>query len=163
MSLADTKYMRQGQPARHTLEKESAMTDHTPLSRIADGAEFIGAGDEVAIIAMDGQSIDGFGILVDASDEATGATVNVNGQWVKVGMDQVAHADSPQVEAVCMFGTRSVLDAEPTTCPLCGSDDLGVFTADADTREDEADIVECEACKWTAGLTPEGVASLNEH
>lgn len=155
--------------AAASTQKESAMsTEPTPLPRIAEGAEFIGAGDEVAIIAMDGQTIDGYGILVDvwsgdnivfAGDQAS---VNVNGQVVCVEFDRVAHCDSPQVEAVNMFGTRTVLDAEPKTCPLCDSTDLGVFAGDED-REDAADIVECNDCHWTAGLTPEGVASLNEH
>jgi hypothetical protein len=49
---------------------------------------------------------------------------------------------------------------EPSHCPLCSSDDLAVYAAD-ETREDEADLVACEACKWEAALTPEGRASLD--
>jgi Zn ribbon nucleic-acid-binding protein len=49
---------------------------------------------------------------------------------------------------------------EPEVCPACGSDDLGVFAAADPAREDEADIVECHACRWTAPLTPEGAADL---
>jgi hypothetical protein len=135
-------------------------SEPTPLPRIATDAEFIGAGDEVAIIAGDGQSFDGFGILVDVDGDV--ATVNVNDVWVKVAFDSLAHCDSPQAEAVSMFGVRTPLEAEPKTCPLCDGDDLAVFAAD-DDREDEADLVECNACHWTAGLTPEGVAELNAH
>jgi transcription elongation factor Elf1 len=46
---------------------------------------------------------------------------------------------------------------EPTSCPRCGSTDLGVFTAG---EEDAADLVECEVCKWTAPLTVEGLEAL---
>jgi hypothetical protein len=35
-----------------------------------------------------------------------------------------------------------------------------IYAAD-ETREDEADLVACEACKWEAALTPEGRASLD--
>lgn len=54
--------------------------------------------------------------------------------------------------------TTAIID-EPTNCPQCGSDDLGVHCATVQ-REDEADIVECEACHWTAPLTPEGRSAL---
>ena len=50
-------------------------------------------------------------------------------------------------------------EGEPT-CPVCGSDDLGVFTSDADTREDEADLWECESCK-AHGMTAEFAAQVN--
>jgi uncharacterized metal-binding protein (TIGR02443 family) len=54
--------------------------------------------------------------------------------------------------------TNTIIE-EPTNCPACGSDDLGVFTAH---EEDAADLVECEKCHWIASLTQEGADSLNE-
>lgn len=48
---------------------------------------------------------------------------------------------------------------EPVVCPGCGYDDLAVIAATED-REDEADVVECAACRWTAPLTPQGAAEL---
>jgi hypothetical protein len=50
---------------------------------------------------------------------------------------------------------------EPTVCPVCGSDDLGVFAA-TEQREDEADLVTCEDCHWGAALTAEGAANMVE-
>lgn len=57
------------------------------------------------------------------------------------------------------YGEHMALGREPKHCPSCGSDDLGVFAASED-REDEADLVACERCRWQAAITPEGVASL---
>lgn len=55
----------------------------------------------------------------------------------------------------------AMLNDAPDTCPKCGSEDVAVFAASED-REDEADLTECNACRWTAALTPYGVASLAE-
>lgn len=51
---------------------------------------------------------------------------------------------------------------EPKSCPECGSNDLGVCTADYVNREDEADIVSCERCHWDAPLTSDGATALLE-
>jgi hypothetical protein len=49
---------------------------------------------------------------------------------------------------------------EPTECPECGSEDLGVCCAFED-REDHADIVACENCSFQAPLSIAGRVSLN--
>jgi hypothetical protein len=58
-----------------------------------------------------------------------------------------------------MAMTEIAIIEEPGTCPDCGSDDLGVCCATPE-REDEADLVACEKCRWQAALTPEGAVAL---
>jgi preprotein translocase subunit YajC len=79
----------------------------TSLPRLGEGADFIGAGDDVVIISGDGRSFDHLnGTLVDVIDDT--ATVNVGcGVWISVPFDRIAHADSPQAEAIAIFGQTS--------------------------------------------------------
>lgn len=59
--------------------------------------------------------------------------------------------------------SRNAIIEEPTHCPQCGSDDLGVYAATPE-REDEADLVGCERCAWEAPLTYEGqLARVEAH
>lgn len=81
-----------------------------PLPRLGPDAEFIGAGDEVAIIDPVLGGITHTGIVVNI-DEAGVAIVNAeteadpgNGIWVEVDADQLVHIDSPAAEAAAQFG-----------------------------------------------------------
>lgn len=75
-------------------------------SKIAPDAEFIGAGDDVVILDGSGGIAAG-GVLVDAADPSK-AEVRVPGEteWRVVPLALLAHPDSPQAEAVAMFGEQ---------------------------------------------------------
>jgi hypothetical protein len=67
-------------------------------------------------------------------------------------------------QRIFSFPVAQTIIDEPTNCPMCGSDDLGVCTADVDDPlgDDEADIVACENCHWEAPLSERGAQCLAE-
>jgi hypothetical protein len=76
------------------------MNTRRPYSKIGPDADFISAGDEV--VSLDDGDLEA-GILADVENGE--ATIRyANGDWAYVPFDRVAHADSPQAEAVAMFG-----------------------------------------------------------
>jgi len=126
-------------PQGHTLPSEP-----TPLSHLGEGAEWIGAGDEVAILsdAAPGGII-ATGIIVDIEGEealvrAESESDPGNGWMQKYPLARLAHIDSPQAEAAASFGEQD------PACPACGSTDLGMWAEDGESPE--ADYWHCEDC-----------------
>lgn len=153
-------------------------TTEPPYSHVAPDAEFIGAGDEVVVLKDDRSGFVCGGILVDVDrnqckvniDDSNPAWAEAAGTWVTASLFDIAHPDSPQAQAVAVFGTpehyttmsserlerlalnRAVIEAleldsegDPL-CPWCGARLEALW---ADNGEDpEADHAECERCDW---------------
>lgn len=83
------------------VEKDDSRVAGT-YSRVSPDADFIGAGDDVVVLSQDGRSIVAEGVFVDAVGDD--AMVRVGDDWQELSLTRIAHPDSPQVEAVAMFG-----------------------------------------------------------
>lgn len=59
-------------------------------ARLGEGADWIGAGDEVVVL---GRGLRG--TLADAADEAAALVVDASGEWHEAPFALVAHPDSP--------------------------------------------------------------------
>ncbi len=91
-------------------------------SHIGPNSEFIGAGDDVAVLSSDRSKIEYLGVLVDAMGNEAIVRPDDASEWRRAHMDDIAHPDSPQAEAVAMFGQDRLPAPEHRNSD--GSDDI---------------------------------------